>query len=78
MITGGWSAPSVPMAFLRIERSARRLYALRIVQGVAFTCAYTSAQTLAVLFAPVERRGAGDRLVRHLDDPYARDQPGHR
>ena len=32
------------------------LYVLRIVQGIAFTCAFTGAQTLCVLFAPYSRR----------------------
>ncbi|HET9063139.1 MAG TPA: MFS transporter [Candidatus Binatia bacterium] len=58
MISGALVAAACSLAFLRIEEIGPALYALRVVQGVAFTCAFTGAQTLAVLFAPVERRGA--------------------
>ena len=58
MINGALVAAACSLAFLRIEEIGPPLYALRVVQGVAFTCAFTGAQTLAVLFAPAERRGA--------------------
>lgn len=58
MISGALVAAACSLAFLRIEEIGAPLYALRVVQGVAFTCAFTGAQTLAVLFAPAERRGA--------------------
>lgn len=58
MINGALVAAACSLAFLRVEEIGPALYALRVVQGVAFTCAFTGAQTLAVLFAPVERRGA--------------------
>jgi MFS family permease len=36
--------------------SANLLFGLRFIQGAAFTFAFTGAQTLAVLFAPLDRR----------------------
>lgn len=44
------------VAFLFIDDIGPALYVVRAVQGVAFTAAFTGAQTMAVLFAPVERR----------------------
>ncbi len=43
-------------AYLAIDEIGPSLYALQVVHGVACTCAFTGAQTLAVLFAPFERR----------------------
>ncbi len=58
MISGALVAALCSLAFLRVETIGPELYALRVVQGISFTCAFTGAQTLAVLFAPIERRGA--------------------
>jgi MFS family permease len=58
MISGALVAAFCSLAFLRVETIGPELYALCVVQGIAFTCAFTGAQTLAVLFAPIERRGA--------------------
>jgi MFS family permease len=44
------------IAFLFIDEIGPALYAVRVLQGIAFTSAFTGAQTLALLFAPVERR----------------------
>jgi MFS family permease len=44
------------IAFLFIDEIGPALYAVRILQGIAFTSAFTGAQTLALLFSPVERR----------------------
>lgn len=56
MITGIGVGALCSVAFLFIDEIAAPLYAVRVVQGVAFTSAFTGAQTLAVLFAPLERR----------------------
>lgn len=58
MISGALVTSLCSLAFLGIEDIGAALYVLRIIQGIAFTCAFTGAQTLAVLFAPPERRGA--------------------
>jgi MFS family permease len=58
MINGALVTALCSLAYVGIEEIGMPLYALRIVQGIGFTCAFTGAQTLAVLFAPVERRGA--------------------
>ncbi len=56
MIGGAIAASISSFAFVTLDGVGPFLYALRIVQGIAFTCAFTGAQTLAVLFAPLERR----------------------
>ncbi|MFN2374978.1 MAG: MFS transporter [Candidatus Binatia bacterium] len=56
MISGIGVGTLCSIAFLFIDEIGPALYAVRIVQGIAFTSAFTGAQTLAVLFAPVERR----------------------
>jgi MFS family permease len=43
-------------AFVWVDGIGPALIAIRIVQGIAFSCAFTGAQTLAVLFAPHSRR----------------------
>lgn len=43
-------------AFMWVDEIGPALIALRVVQGIAFSCAFTGAQTLAVLFAPHARR----------------------
>jgi len=45
------------LAFVFIDEIGPSLYVLRALQGVASTSAFTGAQTLAVLFAPPQRRG---------------------
>jgi MFS family permease len=57
MIAGALATAICSLAFTRLESIGFSLYALRVVQGISFTCAFTGAQTLAVLFAPFERRG---------------------
>lgn len=58
MITGiGVSALS-SLAFFFVDDVGPAMWALRMVQGIASTSAFTGAQTLALLFAPVERRAA--------------------
>jgi MFS family permease len=44
------------VAFLYIDDIGPLLWTVRVLQGIAFTSAFTGAQTMAVLFAPVERR----------------------
>ena len=56
MITGIGLGTLCSIAFLFIDDIGPALYAVRVVQGIAFTSAFTGAQTIAVLFAPVERR----------------------
>jgi MFS family permease len=58
MINGALVTSLCSLAYLYIDDVGVPLYALRIIQGIGFTCAFTGAQTLAVLFAPPERRGA--------------------
>ena len=58
MINGALVAAFCSLGFVWIDEIGPPLYVLRMVQGVAVTCAFTGAQTLAVLFAPIERRGA--------------------
>jgi MFS family permease len=58
MINGALVTSLCSLAFLGIDEIGPSLYVLRVVQGIGFTCAFTGAQTLAVLFAPAERRGA--------------------
>jgi len=45
------------LIFVFIDHIGPSLYLLRALQGIASTSAFTGAQTLAVLFAPPERRG---------------------
>ncbi len=56
MIGGALVSALASFAFIGVENIGTPLYLLRVVQGAAFTCAFTGAQTLAVLFAPVARR----------------------
>ncbi len=56
MIGGAMVSALVSFAFTTVDAIGPQLYALRIIQGVAFTCCFTGAQTLAVLFAPAARR----------------------
>ncbi|MFQ5478709.1 MAG: MFS transporter [Candidatus Binatia bacterium] len=42
--------------YLTIDSIGPELYLVRALQGISFTCAFTGAQTLAVLFAPPLRR----------------------
>lgn len=56
MITGIGLGTLCSIAFLFLDEIGPALYVVRAVQGIAFTSAFTGAQTLAVLFAPVERR----------------------
>jgi MFS family permease len=56
MIAGALMTALASLAFVWLERIGPALYALRVVQGLGFTCAFTGAQTLAVLYAPFERR----------------------
>jgi MFS family permease len=56
MIGGALTAATCSAAFMFVDQIDNRLYFLRIVQGMAFTCSFTGAQTLAVLFSPVARR----------------------
>ncbi|MFT4569495.1 MAG: MFS family permease [Hyphomicrobiaceae bacterium] len=56
MIFGGLVSAACSAGFIFVEQIDGWLYALRAIQGVAFTCAFTGAQTLAVLFSPVSRR----------------------
>jgi len=56
MITGIGLGTLCSVAFVFIDEIGPALYVVRIIQGIAFTSAFTGAQTLAVLFAPVERR----------------------
>jgi len=58
MISGALIAALASAGFIFVDEIGPSLYALRIIQGVAFTCAFTGAQTLAVLFAPPDRRAA--------------------
>jgi MFS family permease len=56
LLTGTLVGAACALAYTRVESIGPSLYALRVAQGVAFTCAFTSAQTLAVLYAPPDRR----------------------
>ncbi|RMF22020.1 MAG: MFS transporter [Deltaproteobacteria bacterium] len=56
MIGGAVAASITSFAFMTLDGVGPLLYLLRVIQGIAFTCAFTSAQTLAVLFAPIQRR----------------------
>jgi MFS family permease len=56
LITGIGLGTLCSIAFLFIDEIGPLLYTVRILQGIAFTSAFTGAQTLALLFAPVERR----------------------
>ncbi len=56
MIAGSAIAAATAFAYLRLDGIGPDLYILRAIQGIAFTCAFTGAQTLAVLFAPLSRR----------------------
>ncbi len=56
MITGIGVGTLCSIAFLFIDEIGPSLYVARVIQGIAFTSAFTGAQTLAVLFAPIDRR----------------------
>jgi MFS family permease len=58
MITGIGVSALCSVAMVFIDDFGPELWALRIVQGIASTSAFTGAQTLALLFAPVDRRAA--------------------
>jgi predicted MFS family arabinose efflux permease len=46
------------LGFLLVERIGPLLFVLRVVQGLAFAASFNAASTLAVEFAPPERRAA--------------------
>jgi MFS family permease len=56
LISGIGMGTLCSIAFLFIDDFGPALWTVRILQGIAFTSAFTGAQTLAVLFAPLERR----------------------
>lgn len=56
MISGIGLGALCSVAFVFLDDIGTALYVVRILQGIAFTAAFTGAQTLAVLFAPMERR----------------------
>jgi MFS family permease len=56
MISGIGLGALCSIAFVFLDDIGTPLYVVRVMQGVAFTAAFTGAQTLAVLFAPMERR----------------------
>ena len=56
MITGIGLGALCSIAFLFIDEIGPALYVARVIQGIAFTSAFTGAQTLALLFAPIDRR----------------------
>ncbi len=56
LISGVGLGALCSIAFLFIDEVGPALWVIRALQGVAFTSAFTGAQTLALLFAPVERR----------------------
>lgn len=56
MVAGAVVAALCSFGFLAVDSIHPGLYVLRAIQGIAFTFAFTGAQTLAVLFAPIERR----------------------
>ena len=58
-LLGGLATMAVASgAFLFVHAIGPALYALRILQGVAFAAAFNAASTLAVAFAPATRRAA--------------------
>lgn len=56
MISGIGLGALCSIAFLFIDEIGPALWVVRALQGIAFTSAFTGAQTLALLFAPIERR----------------------
>lgn len=56
LITGVGLGALSSVGYLFVDEVGPTLYALRALQGVAFTSAFTGAQTMALLFAPFERR----------------------
>jgi len=56
MISGIALGSLCSVAFVFLDDVGTPLYVVRVLQGIAFTAAFTGAQTLAVLFAPMERR----------------------
>ena len=58
-LLGGLATMSLASAtFVVVDRVGPALFVLRIVQGLAFAAAFNAASTLAVEFAPPERRAA--------------------
>lgn len=57
-LRGGLLAMAVlSLAFLLVDRVGPLIFVLRALQGVAFAAGFNAASTLAVDFAPVDRRG---------------------
>jgi len=56
MIAGSLVSALCSAAYVFVESIGPELYGIRIVHGIASTCAFTGAQTLAVLYAPPARR----------------------
>lgn len=56
LITGIGVTTLCSVAFLFLDEVGPALWAVRVVQGIASTSAFTGAQTVALLFAPVDRR----------------------
>ncbi len=56
LISGTLVSALCSLWFIYLESIGPTLYVVRAIQGIAFTCAFTAGQTLAVLFAPFERR----------------------
>jgi len=84
MITGIGIGTLTSVAFLFIDDIGPPLYVLRVVQGIAFTSAFTGAQTLAVLFAPVDRRAEAigwfgiSTILTHAISPAIGEEIIHR
>lgn len=56
LITGIGVSTLCSVAFLFLDDVGPGLWAVRVIQGIASTSAFTGAQTVALLFAPVQRR----------------------
>lgn len=56
LIAGAVGMTLLSLGFLFVDRLGPAIFALRVLQGVSFSLAFTAATTLAVEFAPVGRR----------------------
>ena len=77
MLGGFATMAAASAAFVFVDRLGPALYVLRVIQGVAFAAGFNASSTLAVEFAPAERRAArGSNACRRLGSKGPCPRPG--
>jgi len=83
-VVGSVGMTAAALGFLFVDGIGPALYALRVLQGVSFACAFTAATTLAAELAPRDRRAAAlgvfgvSTLLTHALAPGLGEEVIHR